>query len=103
MINPKVISKTIVEPEFISDVPVAESGIEIGDQADSKTAETTDTKATDIKSNADETNATKLTAKTHVGLQTGVDNAGRLATAMASVSALITAAYTAIRRRRNRD
>ena len=101
LINPKVISKTIVEPEFISDVPVAESGIEIGAQADSKTAETTDTKAIDIKSNVDEINATKPTAKTHVSLQTGVDNAGRLATVMASVSALIAAAYAAIRRRKD--
>ena len=101
LINPKVISKTIIEPEFIPEIPVAESGIKIGGQADSKTAETADTKATGIKSNADETNATKPTAKTHVSLQTGVDNAGRLATVMASVSALIAAAYAAIRRRKD--
>ena len=102
LINPKVISKTIIEPEFISDVPVAESGIEIGAQADSKTAETTDTKSsTNTESNVDKVNTDKQTKKTHVSLQTGVDGAGRLATVIASVSALITAAYTAIRRRKD--
>ena len=101
LINPKVISKTIVEPEFISDVPVAESDIKIGDQVDSKTAETTDTKSTNTESNVDKVNTDKQTKKTHVSLQTGVDNAGRLATAIASASALITAAYTAIRRRKD--
>ena len=41
--------------------------------------------------------------KTHVDLQTGVNNSGRLTVIIASVVAAITAAYTAIRRRRNRD
>ena len=101
LINPKVISKTVIEPEFIPDVPVTEPVIKTDDQADNKVVETVDPKSTNTESNVDKVNTDKQTKTTHVSLQTGVADAGRFATVMASVSALIAAAYAAIRRRKD--
>ena len=91
----------MIEPEFIPDVPVTEPVIKTDDQADNKVVETVDPKSTNTESNVDKVNTDKQTKTTHVSLQTGVADAGRFATVMASVSALIAAAYAAIRRRKD--
>ena len=106
--NPKVtiIPKPAVISDSVPDLLTVKPMIETADQVEKMTDKTADTEQTaieshDAKSNNIDSHADKQATKTHVSLQTGVKDTGRIAAVIASVSAAIAAAYTAIRRRKN--
>ena len=106
--NPKVtiIPKPAVISDSVPDLLTVKPMIETADQVEKMTDKTADTEQTaieshDAKSNNIDSHADKQATKTRVSLQTGVKDTGRIAAVIASVSAAIAAAYTAIRRRKN--